>query len=181
MKNIVLFTIITVLFLSCQNGKTKVSTSKIVNKTNSVDKSKFHYKNLTVDIKNTIDTIQPKNIKELFGVWSIDSIANVGGTMQDEKIIQSQIGHELLISESQLSLRFLNDSFKIDNPNYSLVKNTETKGTTLWYGYKNSREFITSLKVDESRYFEIINNHELAYFYDGRIYLFKRKSIIFKE
>lgn len=175
MKNIVLFIIAISVLLSCQNNKTKIRTSKIVNKTTIVDESKFRYKELTIGMKDINDTVQPKNIKELYGTWKIDSIANVGGTMQNEKLIQSQIGHELIISELQLSFRFLNDDLKIDKPKYSVIKDSDSKGSTLWHGYKESRKFVTSLEVNESYYFEIINNHELAYYYDGRIYLFKRK------
>jgi len=175
MKKTVLFTILISVLLSCQNNKTKTSKSVIVNKTSTIEKSKFHYKNLTIDLKNTNDTIQPNSIKEMYGVWSIDSIADVGGSMQDEELIQSQIGHELLINDSQLSFHFLDENLKIDNPKYSVEVDVGTKGSTLWRGYKDSRKFVTSLIVNESYYFEIVNNHELAYYYDGRIYLFKRK------
>lgn len=174
MKNIVLFTIITCVLLSCQNYKTKKSTAVIINKTKTTEKSKFRYKDIFID-KNANDTIQPKSIKELFGAWNIDSIADVGGTLQGEKLIQSQIGHELLISESQLSFYFLNDNLKIDKPNYSLEKSDNAKGTTLWFGYKGSRKFAKWLKADKSHYFEIVNDHELAHYFDGRIYFFKRK------
>lgn len=174
MKNIVLFAIITSALISCQNDKTKKSTTVIINKTKTTEKSKFRYKDILID-KNANDTILPKSIKELFGVWNIDSIADVGGTLQDEKLIQSQIGHELLISESQLSFYFLNDHLKINKPNYSLEKSDNVKGTTLWFGYRGSRKFATWLKADKSHFFEIVNEHELAYYFDGRIYFFKRK------
>jgi len=173
MKNIVLLTISISVLLSCQNDKTKKNVIVVVNKTNPTEKSQFDYKDILID-KNANDTIQPGNITELFGIWKIDSIAHVGGTMQDEKLIQSQIGQELLIDESQLLFHFLNDNLKIEKPKYSLEKSIDSKGTTLWFGYRGSRKFVSFLKADRSHYFEIVNDHQLAYYYDGRIYFFKR-------
>lgn len=175
MKNIVLFTIIISVLLSCQNDKVKKKVSIVVDKTKPTEKSQFSYKDILID-KNANDTIQPKNIKELFGMWKIDSIANVGGTIQDEELIQSQVGQKLLIDESQLLFHLLNDKLKIEKPRYSLEKSTNTKGTTLWFGYRDSRKFVTWLKADQSHFLEIVNDHELAYYYDGRIYFLKRNQ-----
>ncbi|WPO78980.1 hypothetical protein [Flavobacterium sp. KACC 22761] len=173
MKNIIVSLMSALIFLSCGNNKKE---NKVLNFNKKNVDSAFHYKNLMLEIEDSSDTIQPKNLKQLLGIWVIDSIAEIGGTMQNEHLIQSQVGHHLVISDSLLTLPFLNHDIKIIKPKYSLVKDKDAKASSLFYGYKNSREFVTSLKADEGYYFEIINYHELAYFYDGRIYFFKRKA-----
>lgn len=172
MKNIALSIIMILIIVSCRDNK---NTSKLIDKATSIQEPNFHYKDILLDMKNATDTIQPKNIKEIFGIWKLDSIAKIGGTMADEQLIQSQIGHQLLISDSLLSLQFLNQNIKIDKPKYSLVKSSDDIRCTTWfYGYKDGRKYVTSLKAHRSYFFEIVNYHELAYYYDGRIYFFKR-------
>lgn len=174
MKNIALSIICIFIILSCENNKKEKNVQR---------SSSFRYKDLTLDIKNSSDTLQPKDLKQLFGTWTIDSISEIGATMESEKLIQSQIGRNVIISESIFSFSFLNWNTKIVNPHYNFITYSQKNGdnlkaTSLFYGYKDTRKTVTFLTTIEkdSYYLEIINDHELVYFYDGRIYFFKKKK-----
>jgi hypothetical protein len=171
---------LTIILVSCKDRKTQDhAPSYEITRTSVYAKSinsEFQYKDILEDY---IDSIKPKEIKGLFGKWTITSIAKVSGTFNDENLIQSQIGHHLYLDKQSVLFDFLQDTIKVDNPKYSIEYLNEEngdnmKGTSLFNGYRTCRKSVMMLKVSESLYFEVIHFQEMTYYYDGRIYFLTR-------
>jgi hypothetical protein len=137
----------------------------------------FEYRNILEDY---IDSIKIKDIKNLFGSWLITSIADVGGNVESEKLIQEQIGDKLILSNDSLVFNFLNQTRRIYNPKYSIkyVGDDDAKtlqGTTLFYGYRPCRKSAIVIEISNQLFLEVITFEEMAYYYEGKIYFLSRK------
>ena len=177
MRNTLL--ILSLIFLfACRNSKRTSDRSLVdsMQTKNTIDS--FRYRDLLEDY---VDSIQPKDIGCLFGHWTITSIAKTGGTLQDEKTIQQQIGHKLYLDRNVLMFGFLNDNLKIEKPIYKIVywdeeKGDNLKGTSYFSGYRMCRKNVMMLECSESVYFEVIHFQEMTYYYDGRIYFLTKEE-----
>ena len=176
--SIALWTFVSIFCNSQPTGKAFLASQNIlINAKHSVDTTiKFQYRDILEDY---IDSISSNNIKNLFGTWTITSIAQVGGTMEDEELIQSQIGHKLLFDNNALTFTFLKDTTTLTKPLYSIKYFNEEngdnmRGTSLFFGYRSCRKSAIMLDVSERLYFEIIHFREITYYYDGRIYFLTR-------
>lgn len=132
----------------------------------------FHYRDL---LEEYVDSIQPKEIRGLFGQWTITSIAKTGGSLQDEKTIQQQVGHKLYLDSTILKFDFINHDVRIVKPKYKILyldeeKGDNLKGTSYFEGYRMCRKQVVMLGCSKRIYFEVIHFMEMAYCYDGRIY-----------
>ena len=170
MRHTILFLTILSL-LACKNSNTNGETLVVKSKTGNMVEG-FKYREILEDY---VDSIQPKDISGLFGLWTITSIADVGGTLQDELKIQQQVGHKLYLDSNVLIFDFLNSTLKIEKPTYNMVyksqeKGDNIKGSSYFWGYRMCRKQVTMVDCSKKLYFEVIHFAEMTYFYDGRIY-----------
>lgn len=138
----------------------------------------FRYKEL---FEGQIDTVQVKEISGFYGTWKITAIANVGGTILDEKKIKSQIGKKLILTADSVWNNFLDDTSSSKNPKYSLEYlntddgDSDLRGTTYAFGYRDCRKNVIFIRTS-SLYLEIIHFGEIAEYYDGRIYIYTKQD-----
>jgi hypothetical protein len=170
------YTLLFLFLFACKNSTSK--KEKSLADTAKIEKftPAFQYRNLLEDY---VYSIAQKDINGLFGRWTLTPIAKTGGTLQDERTIQQQIGRKLYFDNNILKFDFLNDSSKIEIPKYEImywdeVKGGNLKGTSYFSGYRMCRKHFMMLKCSDSIYFEVIDFQEMTYYYDGRIYFLSK-------
>jgi len=174
--------ILIVFFSSCNrpvDTKTKTNVLRRADPADTVSDT-FRYKEI---FEGTIDTIQEKEIPGFFGIWKITAIADVGGTILEEKKIRSQIGKKLILTKDSIWKNFLNDTSFVKNPEYSLeyIKTdddgNDLRQTTYASGYRDCRKYVIFLTSTDLQ-IEIIHFAEIAYYLDGRIYFYSKQDAV---
>lgn len=143
--------------------------------TNIVKKNNFEYRNL---FEETIKAENP-NVNNFKGLWEIYSISKGQDIAYDDKETFEQIGQKLIINNDSLSFSLFNNSFLIRKPDYKILKINSNdyvnlKTTSFFYGFRPCRDKIFNLNISDKYFFEIINYDEIAYYYYGKIYFFKK-------
>lgn len=146
---------------------------------NPGQRTEFRYKEISES--DFIDTLSNKDISDFYGVWTIEEIAKIGGSIRSEEEIQSQIGNKLTIGQDQIVLELWGENI-IKNPRYEVQvedqDSADLKGTALGWGYRPCRENLIHLvafgKEPESLYFEVIHYQELIHYFDGRLFFLRR-------
>jgi hypothetical protein len=167
------FSLITIILLtitlaSC--GDTNRRTAPGADNTVRDTTATFQYRDILEDY---MDSLPSKDIRGLFGTWTITSIAKAGTGLQSEELIRGQIGHKLFFDSNSLTFDILDKSIRVERPVYSVkyIKNDRSlKGTTLFEGYLPCRKSVVMLDISEKLYIEVIHFQQMAYFCEGRIY-----------
>jgi hypothetical protein len=135
-----------------------------------------------------VQVFSNEDIARFYGEWEVKAIAYMGGSLQTEESVFSNIGKRtaigknLFIKNLRIEDEDISDTLK--RPRYGITLQDwddlpTIKMYTIYYGYRSCRKNAYTLEVISTQdkrhfYYEIVDLNEIGYYYDGRFYFLKR-------